>query len=162
MTIPRSIIISLISGMTAGMMIFSPSSHAAPTEPASGGSVGGETNSVAADAVIPQSVFDLTAKNIRDPFYPDTLRRPIPALVTTNALPVVALSSLVLKALSGSAGQRLALINNRTLEVGESAEVTTANGSKIKVHCIDIKESSVFIKVESQPEPIELHLRKDF
>ncbi|EEF62425.1 hypothetical protein Cflav_PD5060 [Pedosphaera parvula Ellin514] len=57
---------------------------------------------------------------------------------------------------------RLALISNRTVEVGESAEVTTANGSKAKVHCIDIKESSVFIKVESQPEPIELHLHKDF
>src|SRR5436190_15400281 len=118
MTIPRSIVIGLISGVTAGMMIFSPGSHAAPNEPAPGGPASGETNSVAADALIPQSVFDLTAKNIRDPFYPETLRQPIPA-VATNNLPMVAISSLVLKALSGGAGQRLALINNRTLEVGE-------------------------------------------
>lgn len=161
MIISRSVITVLFSGATTLMLMLPCRIQAAPTEaPAKSG---GQTNSPDAEIVIPQSVFDLTAKGIKDPFFPNTLRPPIPVAVapSTNNLPVTALSSLVLKALSGSAGQRLALINNRTLEVGETAEVT-AGGHKIKIQCVDIRESSVLVKLEGQGDPIEIHLRKGF
>jgi hypothetical protein len=161
MSISRGIITALFSGVTTGMLMLPAHTQAAPPEAAS--KAGSQTNSVAAEVVIPQSVFDLTAKGIKDPFYPNTLRSPIPVpAATTNSVPVAALTSLVLKALSGGAGQRLALINNRTLEVGETAEVTTAGGGKIKIRCVEIKESSVLVKVDGQGEPIEIHLRKGF
>jgi hypothetical protein len=162
MSISRGIITVLFSGATTVMLMLPCRTQAAQTEATA--KAGGQTNAPDAEVVIPQSVFDLTAKGIKDPFYPNTLRQPIPVVAApvTNSVPVAALSSLVLKALSGSAGQRLALINNRTLEVGETAEVTVAGGNKIKIRCVDIRESSVLVKLEGQSDPIEIHLRKGF
>jgi len=161
MSISRGIITALLSGVTTGMLMLPSRIQAAPPETAS--TAGGQTNSPVTEVVIPQSVFDLTAKGIKDPFYPNSLRSPVPTVAaTTNSVPIAAISSLMLKALSGSAGQRLALINNRTLEVGETAEVTTASGGKIKIKCVEIRDSSALVTVEGQLDPIEIHLRKGF
>jgi hypothetical protein len=119
------------------------------------------TNSVstnAADAlVIPLSVFDLTAKPTRDPFFPLSTRQPIPA--ATNAAPAFSITEFTLKGLSGAAHNRLALINNRTFGEGESDELVTASG-KVKVQCVEIKESSVVIRVGARHETMEVFLRK--
>ncbi len=119
-------------------------------------SVAAATNLAPAELPVPRSVFDLAAKPTKDPFFPLSLRQPVPT--ATNALAFSA-SSFVLKGLSGSVGNRLALINNRTLAPGENAEITTPAG-KIKIHCVEIRESSVIIRAASQSEPIEIFLRK--
>jgi hypothetical protein len=114
------------------------------------------TNAGPVELPVPRSVFDLAAKPTKDPFFPLSLRQPVPS--ATNTLTFSA-SSFVLKGLSGSASQRLALINNRTVAPGENAEVTTPAG-RIKIHCVEIRESSVIIRAASQSEPIEIFLRK--
>jgi len=51
--------------------------------------------------------------------------------------------NLTLKGISGVGAKRLALINNQALREGES-ELVKVEGSKMKVLCKEIKESSVF------------------
>lgn len=114
------------------------------------------TNTGPVELPVPHSTFDVTIKPTKDPFFPLSMRQPVPS--ATNALAFSA-SAFALKGLSGPNGHRLALINNRTLGVGESTELTTAAG-KTKIRCLDIRESSVLIRVGAQPEPIEIFLRK--
>ena len=114
------------------------------------------TNTGPVELAVPRSVFDVTVKPTKDPFFPLSLRQPVPS--ATNALAFSA-SSFFLKGLSGAARQRLALINNRTVAAGENAEVTTVSG-KIKIHCLEIRESSVLIRAGAQSEPLEIFLRK--
>ncbi len=114
------------------------------------------TNAGPVELPVPKSVFELTVVPTKDPFFPLSLRQPLPT--ATNSLAYSA-SSFLLKGLSGSAGRRLALINNRTLADGETTEITTAAG-KIKIHCVQIKESSVIIRADNQSETIEVFLRK--
>jgi hypothetical protein len=112
------------------------------------------TNAVESELPVPVAVFDLTNGPVKDPFFPLSTR--LSDLIATNAAPVAfTISSFQLKGLSGARGQRLALINNRTLAAGEDAEVTTASG-KVKIHCVQIKVDSVIIRVENQSETLEL------
>ena len=53
----------------------------------------------------------------------------------------------------------MAIINNRTVANGEDAEVTTPLG-KLKIHCVEIRDSSVTISSPLSPDPIELRFRK--
>jgi hypothetical protein len=124
-------------------------------------SAAGKTNSVAATnalLAIPVAAFELKVKPTKDPFFPLSLRQPIS--VATNAAPAFSAGNFALKGLSGAANERLALINNRTVAVGESAEITTPTG-RVKIKCVDIKETSVIIRAESQAEELEIFLRKD-
>ena len=105
--------------------------------------------------VVVLAVFDSTGPQAKDPFYPHSTRHSL-SQATTNAV-AVSVSSFLLKGLSGSEGNRLALINNRTVSEGESTEVTTAAGNKVKIRCLKInKDDSVLIRVENQADPIEL------
>lgn len=115
------------------------------------------TNSANAELAIPLSVFDLTAKPTRDPFFPNSTRSPFPQ--ATNAAPVFSPSCLTLKGVSGSSSQRLAIINNRTVAAGEDAEVATTAG-KVKIHCIEVKETSVVLRLAGQSDLMEISLRK--
>jgi hypothetical protein len=119
-------------------------------------SAGTATNLGPVELPVPLAVFDLTIKPTKDPFFPLSLRQPVQA---TNAAPAFSAASFNLKGLSGSSGHRLALINNRTVAAGEDAEITTTSG-KIKIQCLEIKESSVIIRAESQTDPLEVFLRK--
>jgi hypothetical protein len=157
MKLSRALLSGLLPCLAVGFLSVSSARSDTPAKTATP-AAGTNTNSAAAEFVIPQSSFDLTSKDIKDPFFPQTLRQPIPALATNN-VPLINASSFALKALSGAVNQRLALINNRTMAPGESAEVTTAGGTKLKIRCVEIKESSVVIRLENSPEPIELHLK---
>jgi hypothetical protein len=105
---------------------------------------------------IPQSTFTVSGGKVKDPFFPNSTRIKI---VTTTATPLVSSSTFELKALTGPSEARLAIINNRTVAAGEDAEVTTSLG-KIKIHCVEIRESSVIIRTALSPDPIELRFRK--
>ncbi|HWF19557.1 MAG TPA: hypothetical protein VG754_09820 [Verrucomicrobiae bacterium] len=120
-------------------------------------SSGAKTNSAPEETPIPLSVFDLSVKPTRDPFFPLSNRQPVPALAT-NA-PAISASTFTLKGLSGSFSHPLALVNNRTVAPGEDAEVTTPTG-KFRIHCVEIKPPSVFLRISSQSDLIEISLRK--
>ena len=64
---------------------------------------------------------------------------------------------LMLKGISGTGAQRLALINNQALKQGES-ELVKVEKKKVKVYCEEIRDSSVVIRVDDEPELVELQL----
>jgi hypothetical protein len=151
------VFLSLVGGAQAtsstnGLALGKTNSAASATN-----SVTTATNLGPVEVPIPAAVFDLAAKPTKDPFFPLSLRQPIQQ--ATNATPAFSAAVFNLKGLSGSPGHRLALINNRTVAAGEDAEITTASG-KVKIQCVEIKESSVIIRAESQTDPLEVFLRK--
>lgn len=141
--------------LAVSALAFLPGLRAAPTKSEK---TAPAVSAVPAEPVFPIAVFDVTVKGIKDPFFPHSLRQ---AVVTPTTAPAISPSAFTLKGFSGPLDQRLAIINNRTLAAGEDAEVITAMG-KIKIHCLAIKENSVLIRVEKQPDPIELRLRSGF
>jgi len=51
-----------------------------------------------------------------------------------------------------------ATINNLTFAVGEEQEVKV-EGGKVKIRVLEIREKSVVISIENQPQAVELKLR---
>jgi len=117
-----------------------------------------KTNAAPEEAVAQKSVFEDDLKNGKDPFFPKSMRRgeKSPAINAQVVAPVV---QLALKGISGPANRRFALINNQPLAVGETAYVRIATG-QVKVRCVEIRESSVIVSVEGDPEQKELRLRE--
>jgi hypothetical protein len=152
-------IISFGRRAAAGLLFFvivAGARGASTNAPATGkGAVTG-TNAAPTELTVPKSVFELTATPTKDPFFPLSMRQPVPT--ATNVMAFSA-SSFTLKGLSGSPGHRLALINNRTMADGETTEISTPSG-KVKIHCIKIKDASVVIRASTQADPIEIFLRK--
>lgn len=114
------------------------------------------TNTVVTE-VMRKSVFEDNSKTGKDPFFPSSTRRVVESPSTE---PLVAANvQLLLKGISGPANRRFALINNQPLGVGETAFVRISGG-QIKVHCWEIRENSVIVTVEGNPEKKELKLRE--
>lgn len=137
---------SLVLGAFVLLLLSSCSAHAAS-----------ETNAVPTNA-IPKSIFQDDARNGKDPFFPKSTRR-AEKLPTATENVVAPLVQLALKGISGPANRRFALINNQTLATGETAVVRIGNG-QVKVHCWEIREDSVIVSVEGNPEKRELRLRE--
>jgi hypothetical protein len=114
------------------------------------------------EAPIPQSVFTIpsTSGVARDPFFPSRIiQAEVAKTTTTNAAPRVAsLGCLVLKGLSGTAANPLAMVNGRTMARGEDAEIVTECG-RLLVHCVDITANSAIVEVGGERR--ELRLRSD-
>jgi hypothetical protein len=107
----------------------------------------------AAPEAIERSVFVLPTNpnEGRDPFFPNSNR---PYEAAAAAEPHVAnLSSLVLKGISGPPEHRLVIINNRTLAVGDEADLATTQG-RIHIRCIEIKADSVIIESSNQRQQL--------
>jgi hypothetical protein len=66
-------------------------------------------------------------------------------------------NALLLKGVSGKGDRRFALINNQTLERGETARVRIGS-SNLLVRCLEIGERSVRVQVGELKEVIELSL----
>lgn len=162
----------LLSGLALALAAF-----AAETKPADAKKepAKGATNSAPKALVIPKSVFveDPNPRNGKDPFFPDSVRRlpvaaePVkpsrPGTTNATAKPVVVVPvkknpSLVLQGISGSQNLRLATINGRNFEQGESVVVRTPEGM-VRVTCVEILARSVIIRVEGDSERKELKLR---
>jgi len=117
------------------------------------------------DFVAPRAIFIMpnTRQEGKDPFFPRSnypYERGVPITVDTNKpQPTVVNVELKLKAISGLAPHRLALINNHTFEAGEEAEVITANG-RMSIRCLDIHDDSATIQVG--PERRVLRMRSGF
>lgn len=117
-----------------------------------------KTNMLPEELPVPEAVFDLTIHPTKDPFFPLSTRQAIPQIVT-NAPVAFSAASFVLKGVDWSEHHPLALVNNRTLAAGEDAEVTTASG-KVKIRCLEIRPTSVILRIPTQSDPLEIFLRK--
>jgi len=123
-----------------------------------GGVHGAETNTNRAptQVVFPQSVFATEGAG-KDPFFPNSSRRI--KRDDSGKQPVMRDFSNLLK-LTGIAGgvRPIATINNLTFAAGEEQEVKV-EGGRVKIRVLEIREKSVVIAIEKQPQPIELKLR---
>ena len=59
--------------------------------------------------------------------------------------------------ISSSAKQRLAIVNNETMAVGESIQMSR-KGESVKVLCKEIRAHSVILEVEGGPSALEIFL----
>jgi hypothetical protein len=115
------------------------------------------------DASAGKSVFVDDPRFGKDPFFPKSTRhvpqvvQPTIALSPVSAFPQIA-NAIALKGISGLPGKRLAMLNNRTLEVGEQAEFRI-NNQLVKIHCVEIREKSVVIGLEGTTDTKEIFLR---
>jgi protein disulfide-isomerase len=62
---------------------------------------------------------------------------------------------LALKGISGAPEQRMALINNQTFMVGETAKVRVQD-AKVEVFCKEIREDSVLVTVDGKQQELKL------
>ena len=115
------------------------------------------TNRAPAQVAIPQSVFATESATGKDPFFPNSIRR-IKRDDSGKQQTIRDLSGLL--KLTGIAGgvRPIATINNLTFAVGEEQEVK-GEGGKLKIRVLEIREKSVVISIEKQPQPVELKLR---
>ena len=65
---------------------------------------------------------------------------------------------IVLKSISGTKERRFAMLNNTTFAPGDTAKVKVQDGD-VKIRCVEIRDKSVLVAVEDQPEPREIKLR---
>src|SRR5438034_11135335 len=115
------------------------------------------TNRAPAQVAIPQSVFVTEGATGKDPFFPNSIRR-IKRDDSGKQTTIRDFSGLL--KLTGIAGgvRPIATINNLTFAVGEEQEVKV-EGGKVKIRVLEILEKSVVIRVENQPQRVELKLR---
>ena len=116
------------------------------------------TNRAPAQVAIPQSVFATEGATGKDPFFPSSIRR-IKRDDSGKRTATRDFSALL--KLTGIAGgvRPIATINNLTFAMGEEQEVKVEGGGKVRIRVLEIREKSVLITVEKQPQPIELKLR---
>jgi thioredoxin-related protein len=76
---------------------------------------------------------------------------PPPLFNGAPTFPPPEFNQLVLKSISGPKNNRLAMINNQTFGVGESATLTIG-GAPVKVKCLEIRENSVVVSVNGSEE----------
>jgi protein disulfide-isomerase len=82
---------------------------------------------------------------------------PVPLFGGAAAAPPPRYTNLVLKSITGTGNRRLALVNNQTLGVGETASVKLEDRN-VRVRCTEIREHSVVVKVEGETAPREVRL----
>ena len=94
-----------------------------------------------------RSVFIIPASphDGRDPFFPESTR-PYEAAITSHVQQVI---NLVVKGISGTAGDRLVIINNHTFGVGDESDVLTSGG-RVHVRCLEITANGVVIEANNQ------------
>lgn len=103
-------------------------------------------------APLPKSVFMDDPQFGKDPFFPASTRRGAQILKTSAT---VVIPDLTVKGISGTKERRLAIINNRTFEVGEEAELKVS-GQLVKIRCVEIREKSVLLEVNGQAKALSL------
>jgi len=82
---------------------------------------------------------------------------PPPPFNGAPLLPPPQFNDLVLKGLAGPKNNRLALLNNKTLGVGESALLKLGD-HEVRVKCVEIREDSIMVSVDGAA-PKEVRLR---
>jgi hypothetical protein len=128
---------TLAMGFSAALIAAQPATAAPSAQTAA---AGGASRSV---FVIPKNPNDG-----RDPFFP-TSSRPYESTQVVQQTHFADITSLVLKGVSGPTDRRLAIINNRTLAIGDEQDITTSQG-RIHVRCVEIKTDSVVVEIAGE------------
>jgi hypothetical protein len=81
-----------------------------------------------------------------------------PATVT-NAPVVSVFVDLRLSGVSGTPEHRLAIINNRTFETGEEAEVSTGTG-RVRIRCLEIRADVAIVMVNGERREVRFRAEK--
>lgn len=127
---------------------------AAPVKPAN------EAAAVLPDpSPVPQSVFVVPRKATegKDPFFPNSARvYGVDTTAKPGTKPQVA-ADIVLRGISGTAEEPLAIINTTTCTTGETAEIITKN-SRLKVQCLEINMAAGTVLLQIGGERRELRL----
>ena len=107
------------------------------------------------DFVLTKSDFNTDLNFGKDPFFPKSIRRhgQRPINNTPPIIPDAPITELKLNGTSGSIHRPLAIINNRTFAVGETAEMRV-NNQVAKVTLVEINEKVVKITVNGQPKEL--------
>ena len=103
----------------------------------------------------PQSVFIDRPDFGRDPFFPKSKRRGAVVSTTPVVEPMANFGNLALKGISVNNERRLAIINNKTFEVGEEGEVRI-NGQPLKLKVTEIRDKSVVVEVNGASKELFL------
>lgn len=90
----------------------------------------------------------------KDPFFPKSTRFGPPVTKTTEVAPTP-ISCLNLKGISTSKGHRTAIINNRTFEASEEAEIRACGGT-LRVKCVEIRDDGITVSVSGQTQTLSL------
>jgi len=96
-----------------------------------------------------------------DPFFPKSDRpyRDFTTPATPSKQPLSLTADLKLSGISGSTEHRLAIINNKTFEIGEEGDVTSGL-DHVRIRCLEIKSDSVIVQFVAGGLRREIHLRR--
>jgi hypothetical protein len=135
--------------MLLGLVLVSPIARVQGGPPS--GSPGTPVNSpgiAAVESPGAKSVFLMPTapREGKDPFFPRSTRPYTTKVISTNNTPAPIIADFRLDGFSGPPEHRLAMINYKTFEVGEEAEVNT-NAGRMRVRCLEIGTDSVVIQV---------------
>jgi hypothetical protein len=108
---------------------------------------------------VPQSAFVIPKKQAegRDPFYPKSTRPYVGDLATTKPVVTAPVAELLLRGISGTDENPLAIINTTTFGVGDELDVTTKAG-KMRIRCIEINKAVGTVSVQVGGERQQLRL----
>ncbi|HOX58275.1 MAG TPA: hypothetical protein P5205_14215 [Candidatus Paceibacterota bacterium] len=133
---------------------------AAQTASVKPGAASAATKAAPADPEPPKSIFRVpnTPQEGRDPFFPQSvLHKPVVVKPTKN-VPAPAPVELELKGITGPEEKRLAIINNRTFEIGEEGFVLT-NVGRVRITCKQIGTDSVCVALNGQDRTLTFRPR---
>jgi hypothetical protein len=121
------------------------------------------TLSLAEQVAARKSVFDNSPpKSGKDPFFPASERFKVviaqPNKSHAAPPPVDPTKDLKLQGIYFAQGKPTAMINGKDFAPGDSALIKTPTG-QIKIHCVEINEKSVVIKVEQETQTRTLFLK---
>jgi len=144
--------------MICGILCVTSISRGAQTQPAKADPKKAPSN--AAPAVIPPTnsvfVIPVNEKEGRDPFYPKSRYIYAKAPVQTpTVVAAVKHADLKFQGISGPANRRLAIINGRTFEPGEEAEVNTPEG-RITIKLLEAKGNTVVVQAAGERQTLTL------
>jgi thioredoxin-related protein len=86
---------------------------------------------------------------------PEAPRHAPPAFVPIAPATPNFYADLALKGISGAPGSRMALINNQTLMVGETAKVRVRD-TRVEIVCKEIRDDSVLVAIDGQTRELKL------
>ena len=106
---------------------------------------GGPPTTAPAKPVPARSVFSMpaSARDGRDPFFPESTRPYEESVTAKNTLDT---SALVVKGLSVTHGHAMVIINNHTFAVGDEGDVLTA-GKRVHIRLAEIRGAVVVVEV---------------
>ena len=138
----QCLLAALLSVTAAGPLVLS----AAPTTPQP------------AALEIQQSIFAYpnNASEGRDPFFPSSPR--VYGSNPDNQLRSPSLTDLALKSILGTPPRVFAIINNHTFAPGDDGDITTRDGRRLHIHCVEVNAKDGTATVEAGGTSVVLHL----